>query len=219
VITPVDFSLDRELWRWVPENVTLHLTRLPVLAERITVGTARALADRPSLRQATRDVLTPEPAVVAYTCAAGSFVNGAAGDRRLCRAMLEAGAPAACTTSGALIDELRLLGVSRLAVVSPYSVWLTRHLVEYLAEHKIQTVATAGLARFVQRGGASPPDVLDRIRGIDWDDAEAVFICCTNVPTYDVLAPLGDVLGKPVLTANEVLMHAALRAVGAPVAR
>jgi maleate isomerase len=58
MITPVDFSLDRELWRWAPEDVSLHLTRLPVIAERITVRTGRALADRPALRQATRDVLT-----------------------------------------------------------------------------------------------------------------------------------------------------------------
>jgi maleate isomerase len=60
--------------------------------------------------------------------------------------------------------------------------------------------------------------VLDRIRRIDWGDAEAVFICCTDVPTYDVLAPLGDVLGTPVLTANLVLMRATLRMAGAPVA-
>ncbi len=48
----------------------------------------------------------------------------------------------------------------------------------------------------------------------DHDDAEAVFVCCTNIPTYDLLGPLAQTLGKPVLTANEVLMHAALRGLG-----
>ena len=42
VITPYDFALDRELWRWVPDEVTLHLTRtphapLPVSLEQATV--------------------------------------------------------------------------------------------------------------------------------------------------------------------------------------
>jgi maleate isomerase len=34
------------------------------------------------------------------------------------------------------------------------------------------------------------------------------------MPTYDLLRPLAKALGKPVLTANEVLMRAALRAMG-----
>ena len=29
VVAPYDFALDRELWRWAPDDVSLHLTRLP----------------------------------------------------------------------------------------------------------------------------------------------------------------------------------------------
>ena len=43
---------------------------------------------------------------------------------------------------------------------------------------------------------------------------EAVFVSCTNLPTYDVIAPLEAELGMPVLTANQVTMWAALRRVG-----
>ena len=32
VVAPYDFALDRELWRWAPEDVTLHLVRTAVLA-------------------------------------------------------------------------------------------------------------------------------------------------------------------------------------------
>jgi maleate isomerase len=39
-----------------------------------------------------------------------------------------------------------------------------------------------------------------------------MFISCTNLPTYDVIEPLEQALGKPVLTANQVTMWAALRA-------
>jgi maleate isomerase len=205
MIVPLDFGLDRELWRWVPENVSLHVTRLPIAARRMDVPSARALADPSAVRQATRDLLTPGPEVVAYTCAAGSFVNGADGDGALRRAMLTAGAPAVCTTSGAMIDELRSLGVSRLALVTPYRDALTRRLVDFMAEHHVQTVTTTRLDQATER---------HRVR--DHDDAEAVFVCCTNVPTYDLLDPLAQAFGKPVLTANEVLMRAALRAVGKP---
>lgn len=203
MIVPLDFCLDRELWRWVPEGVSLHVTRLPIASRRIDIRTAKALADAIAVEQATRDLLTPRPEVVAYTCAAGSFVDGAAGDGALRRAMLAAGAPAVCTTSGALIDELRLLGVSRLALVTPYGGPLTGRLVGFLAEHQVQTVTITRLTRATERL---------RVH----DHAEAVFVCCTNVPTYDLLGPLAQTLGKPVLTANEVLMHAMLRALGSP---
>jgi maleate isomerase len=41
-----------------------------------------------------------------------------------------------------------------------------------------------------------------------------VFVSCTNLPTYDVIAPMEAELGIPVLTANQVTMWAALRRTG-----
>jgi maleate isomerase len=213
LITPFDFALDRELWRWVPEDVSLHITRLPIATRRITVTTAKALADPVAVEQAARDVLTPQPQMVAYTCAAGSFVNGATGDDALRTVMLGAGAPAACTTSGALIDELRLLGVSRLALVTPYSSAVTSRLVDFLAEHLIRTVTTTRLGSLAPLTAIASASTRN-LRTRDRDDAEVVLICCTNIPTYDLLGPLSRAMGKPVLTANGALMHAALRALG-----
>jgi Maleate cis-trans isomerase len=82
VVAPFDFALDRELWRWVPEDVSLYLTRLPFFTTPMTVEMAVAVGDRRAVRRATRDVLTPEPAVVTYACTSGSFVDGARGSRR-----------------------------------------------------------------------------------------------------------------------------------------
>jgi len=60
-----------------------------------------------------------------------------------------------------------------------------------------------------------PYDVTARlVRDTDCPDAEAVFISCTNLPTYDVIAPLEAALGKPVLTANQVTMWSALTVTG-----
>jgi GNAT superfamily N-acetyltransferase len=57
-------------------------------------------------------------------------------------------------------------------------------------------------------------EVVRAVRAADRPEAEAVFISCTNLSTYDVIAPLERLLGKPVITANQVTMWAALRAVG-----
>ncbi|NDL56048.1 hypothetical protein [Phytoactinopolyspora mesophila] len=52
------------------------------------------------------------------------------------------------------------------------------------------------------------------IEQADRPEAEAVFVSCTNLPTYDLISPLEHTLGKPVLTANQVTMWAALKASG-----
>ena len=68
------------------------------------------------------------------------------------------------------------------------------------------------LARHIWR---VPHDEIVRIvNAVDHPDAEALFISCTNLPTYDLIEGLEAVLGKPVLTANQVTMWAALRALG-----
>ena len=50
----------------------------------------------------------------------------------------------------------------------------------------------------------------DLVRTTAKAGGDAVFVSCTNLPTYDVIAPLEEELGRPVLTANQVTMWAAL---------
>jgi maleate isomerase len=214
VVAPFDFALDRELWRWAPDDVSLYMTRLPFVPVPVTVEMAAALSDHETVRRATRDVLAPEPLVVAFACASGSFVLGAAGERLLARSILSAGAPAATTTSGALVESLALLDARRIAVVTPYIDTVTERLIGFLGEHGIEVVSSIGLGLLSHIWKVGYAEVVAAVGAVDRADAEAVFISCTNVPTYDIIAPLERRLGKPVLTANQVTMCSSLRAIG-----
>ena len=83
------------------------------------------LATRHWWRRASTDLRAVAPLVMAYACTSGSFVGGLAGERALVSAMLDAGAPAAVTTSGALLEALRHLELTRIAVATPYDADLT----------------------------------------------------------------------------------------------
>ncbi|MFC7328079.1 Asp/Glu racemase [Marinactinospora rubrisoli] len=214
LVAPFDFALDRELWRWTPDDVSLYLTRLPYVPVPVTVEMAAALSDGDKVRRATRDVLAPEPLVVGYACASGSFVDGTAGEKRLQASMLDAGAPAAVTTSGALIRALEALEARRIAVVTPYVDTVTERLLGFLGEHGIDTVSSVGLGLLNHIWKVTYSEVVEAVRDVDRPDAEAVFISCTNVLTYDIIAPLERMLGKPVLAANQVTMWAALQSIG-----
>jgi maleate isomerase len=214
VVAPFDFALDRELWRWTPDDVSLYLTRLPFVPVPVTVEMAAALSDNDTVRRATRDVLAPEPLVVAFACASASFVHGAAGERLLRGSILDAGAPAATTTSGALVESLALLDTRRIAVVTPYIDTVTERLIHFLGEHQIEVVASVGLGLLSHIWKVGYTEIIAAVSAVDRPDADAVFVSCTNVPTYDIIAPLERALGKPVITANQVTMCSALRAMG-----
>ncbi|MBX9389398.1 Asp/Glu racemase [Streptomonospora nanhaiensis] len=214
IVAPYDFALDRELWRWAPDDVSLYVTRLPFVPVPVTVDQASALSDGANVARATRDLLAPEPLVVGYACASGSFVHGADGQRRLRQCILDAGAPEAVTTSGALIQALEALDLRRIAVVTPYVDSVTGRLLNYLAEHGVESVSSVGLGLLGHIWKTTYSEVVQAVRDADRPDAQAVFISCTNVLTYDIIAPLERMLGKPVIAANQVTMWAALQAMG-----
>ena len=211
VIAPFDFALDRELWRWVPDDVTLLLTRTAYVDEPVSVELAQAVSDTDDVGRATRELIAVAPRCVAYACTSGSFVDGVAGEQRLVAAMRASGAPQAVTTSGALLAALSVLDISRVAVATPYVEALTSRLSDFLAEAGVETVGSAGLG-LQSEIWKVPYDVTAKlVADTDSPAAEAIFVSCTNLPTYDLIATLETELGKPVLTANQVTMWSALR--------
>ena len=116
--------------------------------------------------------------------------------------------------SGALVQALEVLGVGRLSVATPYVESVTERLHGFLGEYGVEVVASVGLGLLGQIWKVDYRQVVDIVRSADRPDAEAMFISCTNLPTYDIIGALEQELGKPVLTANQVTMWAALRAMG-----
>jgi maleate isomerase len=216
VVVPYDFALDREMWRWVPDEVDLFVTRTRNLPLRADVEMALRISTDHAVRVGTRAVLAVEPDVVLYLCTSGSFVRGLAGERRMRAVMRAAGAPDAVTTSGALLDALAHLGVREVAVASPYVPQVATRLDAFLHEARIRVLSHRGLGLSDHIWQVPRRAVRDLVLAADHEAAEAIFISCTNLPTFDLIAELEHLLGKPVLTANQVSLWAALRRLGAP---
>lgn len=214
VINPADLGLDRELWRWVPDNVTLHMTRLPHQPGAIDVERAGALSDPRPVQAATRQLLSPEPAVVAYACSMASFVDGAAGERALVDAMLEAGAPAATTSSGAMVSEFIHHEFERVALLTPYGEDVVQRLRAFLGEHEIHVTTSIDMGLRGRIWTLQYEQIAEAARRVDVTGADVLYIACTNVVTYDLIEPLSEELGVPVLSANQTTMAAAMRLAG-----
>jgi maleate isomerase len=216
-IAPFDLALERELWRWVPVEVSLHLARTPFEPVPVSLEMAKLVSDSRHLAAATRDVLHVEPEVVAYLCTSGSFVNGVAAEEELRKVICDTGAPYAVTTSGALATVLGELALHKIAVVTPYDADLTAKLHEFLDELGVETVASEHLGLGGGIWKVSYRTVAEHILRADRPDAEAIFVSCTNLHTYDLIKPIEQALGKPVFTANQLTMWACLRRMELPI--
>ncbi|MBB0246151.1 decarboxylase [Streptomyces alkaliphilus] len=218
IVAPFDFALDRELWRWVPDDVSLHLTRTPFVPVEVSLDLARLVSEHRTLSDAVQALSAVGPEVVAYACTSGSFVGGTFGERAMVAAMAQAGAMPAVTTSGALLLALEELGVRRIAVVTPYTKSVTDSLETYLGEGGITVSGRSylGLTREIWRVGYR--SVVDMAREATAETTpgppEALFISCTNLPTFDVIPQLEAEFRMPVLSANQVTVWAALRRIG-----
>ncbi len=110
-----------------------------------TMEMAVHISDPALVAQGVIDVSAVSPLVMAYACTSGSFVGGPGGRAGAGGRDAAAGAPAALTTSGALLEALRHLDITRIATATPYTADLTVGLTAFLGEAGIEVTAAAGL--------------------------------------------------------------------------
>lgn len=214
VVAPFDMELDAELLRWLPSGVDLLMTRTPFVDDLVTVEFAQEVADEEVVAAGVRSVTAGRADVVAYACTSGSFVRGRAGQERLVHAMNAAGSTDALTTSGAIVEALEALNMSRVAVATPYVPTLSHLLDAFLGEYDVAVTGHAALGLDQRIWEVPYAHTAELIRRADSTDAEAVVVSCTNLPSYDLIGRMEIELGKPVITANQATMWAALRRMG-----
>ena len=155
-------------------------------------------------------------AIRVFACTTGRMIGGPGFDRELIRQMEESSGIPAVTTSTALMEVFSLLGLKRLAIVTPYSDALNRLEVEFLADAGYETTGIKGLniedtsvLPFVQ-----PEEFYKLALEQDISGADALFISCTGICAVDLIEPLEKIRNIPVLTSNQATIWYALRRIG-----
>lgn len=214
LIVPCDLTLDAEYPRYLPVEATVHLTRTGFHPGDLDLDFILGVSSPSEIAYATRSLTKIAPGVISFACTSGSFVLGLDGEMRIRRLMEDAGAELAQTTSGALLDALAVLGVKRIGLGTPYTDPVGARLGSFLAEAGYQVTGVVNMELHDVIGPVADDAVIDLARRAAAGGPDAVFLACTGVPTIDLIAPLEDDLGMPVLTANQVTMWAALGSIG-----
>jgi maleate isomerase len=217
-----DFVPDAELTAMAPDGVSVHATRVHLSSashlsrdEPIDLATLRAYVTPPLLDDAAGLLAAGPASVIAYAFTSTCYVGGEGDDDAL-RARLEqrtSGIPVV-TTCVAATQAMRTLGIERLALVHPP--WVSDRVnsmgAAYFRRRGLQVVMAASVPLHANARQLEPSDVYDWVRLNIPVDAAAVFLAGNGFRTVSLIAALEAELERPVLSANQVLLWAALRA-------
>lgn len=151
--------------------------------------------------------------VIGYGCTASGFLHTPAEDQALAeRIRNDTGTPCA-TSSRAIVDGLRALGAKKLSLASPYAPWLNERLKHYLTADGFDVLAMQGLSTEAH-STITRERILTLVDEVVRPQTEAIFISCSNFRTLDIIEPIEQKYGKPVVTSNASMMWAMLRLLG-----
>lgn len=215
---PVQDRHRAELQAFIGPDLVLDIE--PITTEsapeqNITLALVEGLARDPQNGQAAGRLAERGAQAVAYGCTSGSYVLGPEGDAAIIDEMQAASGLPATTTSSAVVEALRELGVQSVAVLSPHIDDLNDRLQAYLEAAGFTVAAMVGLNLRCDIEAMDPAETQEIVESqVDRLDTDAVFISCTGMRTAAIIDDLETSLGKPVVTANQATLWHAGRLAG-----
>jgi maleate isomerase len=214
VVPSVNTVMEPWAQKIVPEGVSIFAARM-FIPPAMTPG-AFIEMDRNEGKAAIRQLSSVFPDAIAYGCTASSIVQGLAYDAHL-RAEIEHDYRTPSTTAAhAIVTASKVLGLSTVSIVSPYTKEVDEAEHRYFAGAGLTVVGGACLGITDGFALAEPePDVLFDLgmRGFD-RRADGLIMTCLNTRSHTVIDRLEQALGKPVMTSTQATLWHALRLAG-----
>jgi len=177
----------------------------------------RAWGAADALAAGAQELVAHDPAAIVWTCTSGSFVFGWDGARRQADQLAEQSGRPVSSTSLAFARAAGALGVGRVAVAASYPDDVAQLFVDFLSQAGISVTAfgASDILYASDVGRLDPQQVIELVTSVDNSDADAVLVPDTAMHTLGVIDDLENLIGKPVLTANQVSVWEGLRLAGA----
>ena len=214
IMPSLGWTMEHEWPRMLPKGVSYLVSRMPLKAttpeELLKMG-EHALEAASLVASAQVDLLC-------YACTVETILHGMEYDKTLTDSLQNATGIPARTMAGAVVEALKHLKVSKLAIVTPYIDEINKREKSFMQGIGFEVVYEKGLGiSDTMEIGKLPPDKayeMGREALTRAPEADALFISCGNLRTIEVLSALEEETGKPVISSNQALLWSALRAVG-----
>lgn len=216
IMPSINIRLEPEYYR-CPElsDFNFYTTRIK-LGKVTEEGLIHMERDVAYAAEMIRDVY---PEAIIFGCTSGSLVKGAEGEKELCSTISRICGCPVITASRAVLDALDALGVKNITLVTPYLESINQKEKEFLENEGYTVCGMKGLGiTDPEEMRTQPVEVIDQmIATADTDEADMIFISCTNVEGFHICQMLEQKYQKPVISSNLCCLWDTLRILEAPV--
>ena len=177
-----------------------------------------AAAELPVLERAARELVGNGVDVIGYASTTSAYVIGFGAESAIVSRLSQlTGLPVASTCAAAVL-ALRVLEVRRVALVGApwFSPRSNEAATDYFREREFEVVCSASAELSLDPERIEPNAVHEWVSGHVGDSAQAVFIGGNGFRSARAIEGLEVTLGRPVLTANQVLLWKLLADTGEP---
>jgi maleate cis-trans isomerase len=214
VIVPANNAvLEPELVACLPTGVTLHATRILVQGD---LTPEAVIAMEGEVDRAVAELAATGVDVIVYADMVTTFIMEKGwNEARTADIAARSGIPCISAWT-ALRDALAALGVTRLALGTPYPAAIHALAPPFLdgrgftlsGEATLDIIATADVPE------VSPERLKALVMGLERADADAVVLLATDLPTLASISALEQATGLPVVSSNACILWSALRTIG-----
>jgi maleate isomerase len=216
LLPPGNPTVEPEIFALAPEGVSVHFHRMAAYGAPGSLEgqdeRTRTMID--NIDGSIELLASVEPDVIVVAHTATSYYLGRKGEADLLARLEKSTGKRVITAFGSVLRSLERLNVRRLALGTPYSTQTTLQGKAHLEAHGLEVVNFANLQGVTNIYDETAERAYGLARLVDREDAEAVFLSGTGMPTLPVLELLEQDLGKPVISSASAMMWHALRLAG-----
>jgi maleate cis-trans isomerase len=195
---------------FAPPGLAIHVARA-----RITGQWRKPAAEmKDEIARSAAALADSGPDLMVYHCTDSSMREGRAGEKALIDIVQEATGVETVATSALVIEAMRALDMKSVVLLSPYL--SNEVIVRFLQQNGVKVVADVALKLNGHEFTAiTPQRWLALAREHMRDDADGVFLSCTNTTQIEAIEDIELALGKPVVNSNQAVLWGSLKRLGA----
>lgn len=209
VIAPIDDRVEYAFNKYAPDGVSFDSTRL-----WFPGPTPEGLNYLASQLEESAKMYTKFPHdLVLFGCTSGSCINGVGWDQECIRQIERASGCPGLTTSTAVLEAFKALGLRRTVVMTPYPEATNEAEKKFLEDNGLEVTSITGVGfnRVGEFGHAGKYFLYRKAKELKTEGAEVFFLSCMGLATMELVEILEEDLGMPVITSHQASLWACLR--------
>ena len=215
IVPSTNTVMEPDLYRNLPPGTTVHTSRM-LLQGSVTVEAEELMLDV-YLPDCAQQIGTLMPDVVVFGCTSAGALRGPAYEQELAGEISRATGAPTITIMGAVVEELKRLDVSSVAVLTPYSEEINDTIKESLEASGFTVPHIDGMdvKGAFNIAAVSPEEIVNYVQEqLDGVESDCLFVSCANLKSVDVLDRIREVAGRPVVTSNQAVLEGVRRTIG-----